>query len=51
MLYGVDDFVEVADAPSLDLTGNFTLSAWIRPTLDEDPFERQIICKTMANNR
>jgi hypothetical protein len=29
-LDGVDDYVEVLDASSLDLTGPLTLSAWFR---------------------
>ena len=28
---GVDDWVTVADAPSLDLTGPMTLQAWVKP--------------------
>ncbi|MAG35304.1 MAG: hypothetical protein CL878_03520, partial [Dehalococcoidia bacterium] len=29
---GVDDFVQVADAPALDLTSEFTLEVWLRQT-------------------
>ena len=28
---GVNDFVNVADRPSISLTGDFTLAAWVRP--------------------
>ena len=30
-LDGVDDYIEVADSPSLDITDAITLEAWIRP--------------------
>lgn len=29
---GVDDFVDVPDAPNLDITGAITIAAWINPT-------------------
>ncbi|MCH7764361.1 MAG: VCBS repeat-containing protein, partial [Candidatus Marinimicrobia bacterium] len=29
---GVDDYIEVADDPALDLVDNFTLAMWIKPT-------------------
>ena len=28
---GVDDYVAIADNPSLDITGNLTIEAWIKP--------------------
>lgn len=33
---GVNDFVSVADSPSLDLTNSLTISAWVRPTTIAD---------------
>jgi hypothetical protein len=29
---GVDDYIRTADSPSLNLTGNLSIAAWIRPT-------------------
>lgn len=29
---GIDDYIMIADSPSLDLTTNFTLAAWINPS-------------------
>ena len=34
-LDGVDDFVRVAHAPSLNLTGSYSLVAWVFPTADD----------------
>ena len=31
-LHGLDDAVQIPDAPSLDLTGEMTLEAWVYPT-------------------
>ena len=36
---GVDDFIDIAPDPSLDLSdGTFTQSVWIRPEIDDDAF-------------
>jgi len=45
---GSDDFVNVGDPPSLDITGTITISAWIRPDISPvsmDAFSR-IVNKT-----
>jgi hypothetical protein len=38
---GVNDFVSIADASDLDLTGNFTIEAWVRP----DTLGRAVVSK------
>jgi hypothetical protein len=44
-LDGIDDFVSIADAADLDLTGSFTLAAWIRPASNPTSGTRGIISK------
>ena len=40
---GVDDWVTVNDAPSLDLTTGMTLEAWVYPTVDMTQFATVIL--------
>jgi hypothetical protein len=48
-LDGVDDYVAVPDADSLDLTGNLTIEGWVNPT--DISGERTIVSKrTLDNN-
>jgi alpha-tubulin suppressor-like RCC1 family protein len=43
---GVNDYINISDSSSLDLTTQFTLSAWIYPTsLMQDPAQGGIISK------
>jgi hypothetical protein len=42
-LNGSSDFVSIQDNPSLDISGNFTIEAWIKP--DDISFEKTIIIK------
>jgi len=42
-LDGVGDFVRVAHAPSLNLTGSFSLVAWVFPTAEDRP--QHLFCK------
>jgi hypothetical protein len=44
---GVDDYVEIADNDSLDLTTNITISAWINATSSQTAVNPRIICKYM----
>ncbi|MBB6646633.1 LamG domain-containing protein [Halobellus ruber] len=37
---GSDDYVNVPDDPSLDLTGALTLAAWVKPSSDQDNYAR-----------
>ena len=39
---GVDDYIEVPDDPSLDITGSITLTAWIKPV---DISGDYVVCK------
>ena len=43
---GVDDWVTVNDAPSLDLTTGMTLEAWVYPTLDMTQWATVILKET-----
>ncbi|HWL48526.1 MAG TPA: LamG domain-containing protein, partial [Acidimicrobiia bacterium] len=44
---GTNDLVSIADASDLDLTGSFTLQAWVRPGSDFTP-NRAVIVKGQA---
>jgi chitodextrinase len=46
---GVDDWVTVADAASLDLTGNLTLEAWVKPDALGSSW-RTVVLKEQATN-
>jgi len=48
-LDGVDDYVEVPGAPSLDMTDAITIAAWIYREVDSGAWER-IIAKSDASN-
>ena len=41
---GIDQYIEIADTSDLDLSGDFTLEAWIKPTLLN--VQQQIIAKS-----
>jgi|GEM_PF-2168548 len=48
MFDGINDLVNIADAPSLDLTNGMTLEAWVNPT-DLTSY-KTIICKDRNTN-
>ena len=50
MLDGVNDFVQVAHTPALDLAGEFTIEGWIRHTANS-PEEPTIIGKRSGDNQ
>jgi hypothetical protein len=39
---GIDDYVNVPDDPSLDLTESLTLAAWVKPSSNQDDYARII---------
>jgi len=42
---GINDYILVPDAPSLDLTGAVSISAWIRPDVTPQSEGAAVICK------
>ena len=44
---GTDDYIEVADSPSLDVTSGFTFAAWIKP--NEEPLNEATHMKTLIS--
>jgi len=47
---GVDDYVEVADNPSLDITDKITIEAWVKRTANWSDYWRLVVGKPTYNN-
>ena len=48
---GIDDYVQIADAPVLDFAGAFTLEAWINVPVGSHPNFLDIFDKSTATDR
>jgi hypothetical protein len=47
---GTDDYLDVPDSPSLDITGDITITAWIKPDIQGSSADLRIVTKMASEN-